>query len=122
MEEQTLNRRSVLGGMAAAGAAGLLGGVGAPNTAAAAVPDVGVAQSPPITNVKGKVAYVTGGSSGIGLGIVRVLHEAGMQQAGRAHRHDHFDEWHSAGQWRRHLHHRQDRSRGTHGGVTTGAA
>jgi NAD(P)-dependent dehydrogenase (short-subunit alcohol dehydrogenase family) len=79
MDEQTLNRRSVLGGMAAAGATGLLGGVGAPNTAAADVPDVGVAQAPPITDVKGKVAYVTGGSSGIGLGIVRVLHEAGMK-------------------------------------------
>ena len=79
MDEQTVNRRSVLGGMAAAGATGLLGGVGAPNTAAGDVPDVGVAQSPPIADVKGKVAYVTGGSSGIGLGIVRVLHEAGMK-------------------------------------------
>src|SRR3984957_2513508 len=79
MDEQVLNRRHILGGMAAAGATGLLGGVSASNAAAADVPDVGVAQSPPITDVKGKVAYVTGGSSGIGLGIVRVLHEAGMK-------------------------------------------
>jgi NAD(P)-dependent dehydrogenase (short-subunit alcohol dehydrogenase family) len=41
MDEQTLNRRSVLGGMAAAGAAGLLGGVGASNTAAADAPGSG---------------------------------------------------------------------------------
>ena len=79
MDEQTLNRRHILGGMAAAGAAGLLGGATVPNTAAADAPDVGTAQSPPITDVKGKVAYITGGSSGIGLGIARVLYEAGMK-------------------------------------------
>ena len=79
MDEQTLNRRHILGGMAAAGAAGLLGGASVPSMAAADVPDVGTAQSPPITDVKGKVAYITGGSSGIGLGIARVLYEAGMK-------------------------------------------
>lgn len=35
----------------------------------------------PLASVKGKTAFVTGGSSGIGLGIARVLSAAGMQVA-----------------------------------------
>jgi NAD(P)-dependent dehydrogenase (short-subunit alcohol dehydrogenase family) len=35
----------------------------------------------PLANVKGKTAFVTGGSSGIGLGIARVLSAAGMKVA-----------------------------------------
>jgi NAD(P)-dependent dehydrogenase (short-subunit alcohol dehydrogenase family) len=33
----------------------------------------------PLATVKGKAAFITGGSSGIGLGIARVLSEAGMK-------------------------------------------
>jgi NAD(P)-dependent dehydrogenase (short-subunit alcohol dehydrogenase family) len=35
----------------------------------------------PLANVKGKTAFVTGGSSGIGLGIARALSDAGMKVA-----------------------------------------
>ena len=43
-------------------------------------------------DLKNKVAFVTGGSSGIGLGIVKVLAEEGMKVAFSYRRQDHLDQ------------------------------
>jgi NADP-dependent 3-hydroxy acid dehydrogenase YdfG len=43
-------------------------------------------------DLKGKSAFVTGGSSGIGLGIVKVLAEEGMKVAFSYRRQDHLDQ------------------------------
>jgi NADP-dependent 3-hydroxy acid dehydrogenase YdfG len=43
-------------------------------------------------NLKGKVAFVTGGSSGIGQGIVKVLADEGMKVAFSYRRQDHLDQ------------------------------
>jgi hypothetical protein len=52
----------------------------AEQTAAAATQASSIVTGPPpLRDVAGKVAFITGGSSGIGLGQARVFHEAGMK-------------------------------------------
>lgn len=82
-DNRGVDRRHFLGGMAmAAGAAGMLGEA-ATNAARAAAPAVAppaaAAAAAPLKDVAGKVAFITGGSSGIGLGQARVFHAAGMK-------------------------------------------
>ncbi|HTQ98903.1 MAG TPA: SDR family oxidoreductase [Candidatus Acidoferrum sp.] len=97
----SLNRRNFLSGIAmTAGAAAVLGQIVIPSTAAAAdapaAPAPGSAPTPgqrgpagpprpadyrqagQLTDLKGKTAYITGGTTGIGLGIARAAYNAGM--------------------------------------------
>jgi NAD(P)-dependent dehydrogenase (short-subunit alcohol dehydrogenase family) len=81
MSKKTTNeaRRQFLGQMALAGIASV--GALDPRGANAQAPAAGaIAAGPaPLKDVTGKVAFITGGSSGIGLGQARVFHEAGMK-------------------------------------------
>jgi NAD(P)-dependent dehydrogenase (short-subunit alcohol dehydrogenase family) len=84
-----VDRRQFIG--AALGAGGLLASMGlgqyvkaqgasAPAARAAApVAEPTVSQPAPLRDLKGKVAYVTAGSDGIGLGIARAASNAGMK-------------------------------------------
>jgi NAD(P)-dependent dehydrogenase (short-subunit alcohol dehydrogenase family) len=82
-----VDRRQFLG--VALGTGGLLASMGlghyakAQNASAPAPvappPEPTVAQPAPLKNLKGKVAYVTAGSDGIGLGIARAASNAGMK-------------------------------------------
>lgn len=77
-DKRGVDRREFLGGMAvAASAAGLLSAC-TRSAPTAAVPAF-TAEPAPMKDVEGKVAFITGGSSGIGLGQARVFHEAGMK-------------------------------------------
>jgi len=92
----SLNRRQFLGSSVALGAGGLLADLGLSRYAqaqgAATPPPAGgpprspppppepkVSQAPPLKDLKGKVAYVTAASDGIGLGIARAASNAGMK-------------------------------------------
>jgi NAD(P)-dependent dehydrogenase (short-subunit alcohol dehydrogenase family) len=98
--DAALDRRRFLGtGMAFGAAGGLLAGLGlsryaAAQTAPAAAPaspptgpaarpapppEPKVSQPPPLKDLKGKVAYITASSDGIGLGIARAASNAGMK-------------------------------------------
>jgi NADP-dependent 3-hydroxy acid dehydrogenase YdfG len=95
--DSSLDRREFLGGVAL-GTGGLLAGLGLSRYAAAQAPAAArptatpngdprlpfppepkVAQPPPLRELKGKVAYVTAASDGIGLGIARAASNAGMK-------------------------------------------
>jgi NADP-dependent 3-hydroxy acid dehydrogenase YdfG len=92
----TLDRRQFLGAGAALGAAGMgvmFSGLtrevraqnapppaGAPDAARPPPPpEPTVSQAPPLKDLKGKVAYITAASDGIGLGIARACSNAGMK-------------------------------------------
>src|SRR6185436_1911880 len=50
------------------------------------------AHQAPLAEVSGKVAFVTGGSSGIGLGLARAVRAAGMKVAFSWRREDHREQ------------------------------
>jgi NAD(P)-dependent dehydrogenase (short-subunit alcohol dehydrogenase family) len=94
-DDARASRREFLGATTlavAAGTAGMMGlttaaeGGSAPKTRA--VPK----HQTPLADVKGKVAFITGGSSGIGLGMARAFSAAGMQVVFTWRREDHRDE------------------------------
>lgn len=73
------NRRQFIGGGLALGAAGVLSQLASSNASAQPSAGMAGAQPAPITDVAGKVAYITASSDGIGLGIARAFSKAGMK-------------------------------------------
>ena len=74
-----LDRRRFLGSVSLSAAA-LAAGVATQTPAAEPAPGItGESQPPPLRELSGKVAYISGASSGIGLATARVLREAGMK-------------------------------------------
>jgi NAD(P)-dependent dehydrogenase (short-subunit alcohol dehydrogenase family) len=75
-----LDRREFLGGVATASVV-IAGGIGAPAAVAGGRRPLpaAVLAPPPLADVAGKVAFVTGGSSGIGLGMAQAFSAAGMK-------------------------------------------
>ena len=102
-DEQALDRREVLSAGLVLGTGGLLASLGlsapvAAQSAAEGVPESGpraaapqtggpppqppepkFSQAPPLKDLKGKIAYITAASDGIGLGIARAASLAGMK-------------------------------------------
>jgi NAD(P)-dependent dehydrogenase (short-subunit alcohol dehydrogenase family) len=83
----------------AAGAAGMMSGdaASAAEPGAKLPPHLATKPTPgghqtPLAEVKGKTAFITGGSSGIGLGLARALSAAGMKVAFTYRREHHRDE------------------------------
>jgi NAD(P)-dependent dehydrogenase (short-subunit alcohol dehydrogenase family) len=85
------SRRAFLAGTTlamAAGSAGLSTTAGGQGAAPGGKPR----HVTPLADVKGKVAFITGGSSGIGLGMARAFSAAGMKVVFTYRRDDHRDE------------------------------
>ncbi len=76
--DSDLDRRQFLERIALTTGAASLGALGV-RSAGAAQPAAAPVAPAPLKDVAGKVAFITGASSGIGLGQARVFHEAGMK-------------------------------------------
>jgi NAD(P)-dependent dehydrogenase (short-subunit alcohol dehydrogenase family) len=87
-------RRGFLGTAALATAATAAAGMVAGHSIAAAAPTGGncPAVPTPMRDVEGKVAFITGGDSGIGLGIARAFTDAGMKVVITYRTRSHLDE------------------------------
>ena len=78
-KDRGLDRRQFLEGFAVTAGAATLGAMVTNKADAQAAAAPAADQPAPLKDVAGKVAFITGGSSGIGLGQARVFHAAGMK-------------------------------------------